>query len=66
MKAKNENLSDELNTQNDKEKFAENAKNVRTDKRNLRFNEERQMYFFLPKDHPEYKEEESKNWCSIL
>ncbi|WP_298627409.1 hypothetical protein [uncultured Legionella sp.] len=58
-------------TEEEKERFAENAKNIRTDGHNLRFDERRQMYFYLPKDHPEYKEhpedvEENNNWCTLL
>jgi hypothetical protein len=57
-------------TEDEKRQFREGMKDVRTDGHNLRFDERRQMYFYLPKDHPEYKEhpeeEESNSWCTIL
>lgn len=36
--------------------FAEGMKDVRTDEHNMRFDKERRVYYYLPKDHPEYKE----------
>lgn len=54
-------------TEEEKEKFAENVKNSRTDGHNLRFDERRKLYFYLPKDHPDYKDiDESNNGCTIL
>ncbi|WP_298624460.1 hypothetical protein [uncultured Legionella sp.] len=53
------------------EYFAECEKNIRRDDHNIRFDKRRQMYFFLPKEHPEYKEhpedvEENNNYtCNI-
>ena len=43
-------------TEEEKKKFREGMKDVRTDEHNLRFDENRKMYFYLSKDHPEYKE----------
>jgi hypothetical protein len=43
-------------TEDEEKRIAEHAKHIRTDGHNLRFDENRQMYFYLPKNHPEYKE----------
>ena len=58
-------------TEDEEKRMAENVKHIRTDGHNLRFDEKSQMYFYLPKDHPEYKEhpepeygEESNSYIS--
>ena len=55
-------------TEEQRQRFREGMHDIQ---HNLRFDEKRQMTFFLPKDHPEYKElpegvEERNNWCNIL
>ena len=62
-------------TEEERQKFREGMKDIRTDGNNLRFDERRQMYYYLPEDHPEYKEhpdledmEESNNYrsCTLI
>ena len=43
-------------TKEDIARFAELDKDIPKDGHNIRFDKKRKMYFYLPKDHPEYKE----------